>query len=130
MIDWWILLFQIPIHEFGHWIVMKSLRLNPNIKFRWFGITVGENIYWNLNVTQAYLSNIGGILAGAIVLQYFAVNQTTWLVYFLVCAIDIVNIINLLNIPKEWIKADLTLLEIAKKQIFQLESIDLNKKGD
>jgi len=113
-----ILLIAILVHEIGHYLAYISFKVKPSIQLKWYGILLGEDVYRYLTPMKAYLVTAAGVLYGAVIMQYFNVNLTLWLVYLLACMMDIVNMIQLTNIPKKW--KDKSLLEIS---ILQLEEL-------
>jgi hypothetical protein len=113
-----ILLIAILIHEIGHYLAYISFKFKPSIKLKWYGILLGEDVYRHLTPMKAYIVTAAGVLYGAVIIQYFNGNITLWLIYLLACMMDIVNMIQLTNIPKKW--KDKSLLEIS---ILQLEEL-------
>lgn len=99
MIEYIYLLLSIPIHELGHYIGYRICKQKPNIKLKWFGIIIGSNVYDKLNVREALLVNYYGIFFGFLFL-YFLVSNNILLIYLLLCCIDIVNIISLIEVFK------------------------------
>lgn len=120
------LLIQIPFHELGHYVYLRIMGFKPDIKIRWWGIEIGENIIYQLKPVEAYWANASGILAGLIVLVMMGVNNETYLGYVILCGIDFVNIIQLISLPKKYM--DMTMLEISKDQLKEIEKKMKNEK--
>ena len=119
---WTIIMFLIAVlvHELGHYLSYRAFRVKPDIKLTWFGaIMIGGNVYAKLTPIKAYIVSLSGVLWGMPVLAYFGATTELWLVYFLVSGIDLLNMIQLLDIPKKW--KDKTLLEISELQIQELK---------
>lgn len=112
-------LIVIIVHELGHYLAFRALRIKPKIKFRWWGIEIGDKEVWEMKPLQVYIVAVAGILWGAIPLIIFTQNTEYGLVYMLMSMIDIVLIIQVLSYPKKYAK--LTMLEITKIQIEEYE---------
>jgi hypothetical protein len=97
-----ILVVALILHEAGHYIAYRFYGYKPTIKFRWWGIEIGDNVIYEMKPKQIYFVAWMGILFGFIPL-YAA--QSLILIYFFMCMFDFVLIINLLSLPKEqWTK--------------------------
>lgn len=91
------------VHEFGHWIGFKLFKYSPNIKFHWYGISVGDNCFFALSVKEALITTLLGILFGYAIIGFAFTDPSYILIYLLVCAVDITNAIMLLSIkPKDF----------------------------
>jgi hypothetical protein len=112
-----LLVIAIIVHELGHYVAYKIIGKKPDIKFKWYGILIGENIWHTLKPFEAYIVSIVGIITGFFIVMN---NYELTLIYLLMCCIDIVNIILIMGIKKEYKK--LSLLEINKLQLQELEA--------
>jgi hypothetical protein len=102
MSEYLIWLWFIPaiiIHELGHYLAYRYFGFKPSIKFKWYGILLGENVFHKAKPYQAYLITITGILAG---LPFVVHDDSLLVVYLFICMIDFVIILNILSIPKEF----------------------------
>jgi len=112
-----LLVIALIVHELGHYVAYRLIGKKPDIKFKWYGILIGENIWYSLKPFEAYIVSIAGIITGFFIVMN---NYELTLIYFLMCCIDIVNIISIIGIEKKYKK--LTLLEINKLQLKELEA--------
>jgi len=112
-----LLVIALIVHELGHYAAYRLIGKKPNVKFKWYGILIGENVWYSLKPFEAYIVSIAGIIAGFLIIIN---NYELTLIYFLMCCIDIVNIISIVDIEKKYKK--LTLLEINKLQLQELEA--------
>lgn len=117
VIDILLLSLSIIVHEIGHYIAYRLFKKSPDIKIKWYGILIGNNIWHKLKPFEAYVITISGIFMGSLVVMN---NETLLLVYLIMCSIDITNIISLFDVRRE--HKDLTLLEINKLQLKELEA--------
>lgn len=115
------ILIWIPViifHELGHWIGYKIFKFKPNIKLKWYGILIGENCYMETTPISAYIINGLGIMFGYLIL-IMNNSPIEWILfYFVMCSIDIVNILNILQTPKS--QKNMTIREIAIIQLKEL----------
>lgn len=119
IVNFFILFFSMIMHEIGHYLAFISLGVNPNIRFTWYGVVIGENVFYNLNPGKAIYVSITGFIAGLILLYLFNLNVLYFLLYLLMSSIDIGNIISFMSIKdKHWNKS---LIKIAKIQLKELE---------
>jgi hypothetical protein len=115
-----IFVLAVIVHEIGHYLSYISLGVKPSIKLTWFGgILMGGNVYYKLTPLKAYFVNVSGILYGAVVLSMLHVSINLWLIYVISCSIDVVNVLQLLSLPKKW--KNNTLLEISQLQVNELK---------
>ena len=119
------ILIWIPVillHELGHWIAYRLYGFKPDIKLKWYGILLGNNCYKYTKVKAAFFINLAGIFLGYVPLLILDVPDTWILFYLLLCCMDIVNIMQLWEAPKEhW---NLTLREVAIIQLKELVGED------
>ena len=111
-----LLVIALIVHELGHYIAYRIIGKKPDVKFKWYGILIGENVWHSLKPLEAYIVSIAGIITGFLIVMN---NYELTLIYFIMCCIDIVNIISVIGIEKKYKK--LTLLEINKLQLQELE---------
>jgi hypothetical protein len=112
-----LILSALIIHEFGHFIGYLVFKKFPSLKLKWWGVTIGDNIIYSLFPYQVIIITISGIVFGYVFVYYF-LNQYL-AIYFVCCAVDITNLINLYSIKKSQRK--MTILEIAKENVRELE---------
>lgn len=118
-IDYLPLLIAIPLHELGHYIGYRIFNYKPSLRFTPYGILIGENVHLDLKPIQAYIITVLGILAGYFYLWFLHGPIEVVFLYFVLCSIDIVNIINIFNVKKEWMQ--MNFLEISKLQLKEME---------
>lgn len=109
-----LILITIIIHELGHYLAFRLCGKKPSIKFTWFGIVLGDNIWYSLNPKQMLIITASGVLTGLCVIN-LSNNYEYILIYLIGCCIDLTNIIAISSIPKKY--KDLSLFEINKIQL-------------
>ncbi len=99
-----LILFVIAVivHEIGHYIGFLYFGSKPTVKFMWWGISVGENVYLELKPIQFYIVLIIGIGAGWFVISY--ANLLGISAYILTSSANILNIIGIFNLSKAELK--------------------------
>ena len=112
-----LLVIALIVHELGHYVAYRVIGKKPDVKLKWYGILIGENVWHSLKPFEAYIVSIAGIIAGFFIVMN---NYELTLIYFVMCCSDIVNIISVIGIEKNYKK--LTLLEINKLQLQELEA--------
>lgn len=116
------------LHELGHYMAFRFNGYKPSIKFKWYGINIGENIKYRVKVVQMIICLYCGIYLGIIPL--FLVSNTVdivpFFIYFAMCGIDIINLIVIMT-TKE-VKKDSTMADFAYIQLKKLQD-DLTKNG-
>lgn len=112
--------FQVLVfHELGHWLGYKSFGFKPIVKLKWYGVLIGENCYLDTIPFSAYVINTLGIIFGYLILMIYH-SPTNWaLVYLIMCSIDIVNVLNIIQIPKK--QHHMNLKKIMILQLKELE---------
>ncbi len=124
IIDIFILLCALIVHEIGHLIGFWIFKYKPNITMKWYGVIhVGENIWHLLKPREAYLVYVFGIVFGIIIIMI--TNQELLPIYIIMCCIDISGIIEIIGMDKKY--KNNTLLEISEIEINKLKT-KLNKK--
>lgn len=89
----------IAIHELGHIVAYIMFGFNPDIKFKWYGVLIGEDIVGKIPLWKIGIIYNSGILAGLSFLLWY--NNEIWnLLYIIMCFIDIMGIFQILQAPK------------------------------
>jgi len=114
-----VIIIAFIVHEFGHWITYRILGYKAKIKFKWYGIVVGEEIWHNVKLKHAFPILAVGIFLGYIPIVILTDNAILDLTYFLLSSGDLVNIMGLLDTKKEHLKK-LTILENLQRQVKEL----------
>jgi membrane-associated protease RseP (regulator of RpoE activity) len=85
-----LILLGIAVHELGHYVAFRAFGLKPNIRFRLWGISIGENVVFQMTLLQHHIMLITGILAGA---PFFAAaGREAVFIYFGISILDILNL--------------------------------------
>ena len=53
-----LLVIALIVHELGHYVAYRLIGKKPNIRFKWYGINIGENIWHSLRPFEAYIVSI------------------------------------------------------------------------
>lgn len=94
-----IVTITIIVHELGHYLMMKKYNLSPKIKFSWWGLYIKSDGLMAMTPKQIMIISFSGILAGYVWLILMLGIDTYWIfVYFLMCIIDIMSLIEMLRI--------------------------------
>ena len=83
-----VFLFSIVIHELGHYIAYRIFGFKPIFKFRWWGISIGDNCFIFLNHFQSIFIIFAGVLSGYVVIYWLPLYYK--IIYFFACLIDFV----------------------------------------
>lgn len=101
MIDYLLLLLQIPIHELGHFIGFIIFGIVPRFRVTWWlAIFIGEKESLKLRAWQLYFVSWLGILSGLLFLILFNVSVSTYLIYFIMCCFDFITIFSVLSLKR------------------------------
>lgn len=117
-----IVILAIIPHEFGHYLAFRFFGYKPTIRLtKWGAVFIGENCFWKLTVRQMLIVSLLGIWAGftfvflATLKRPDAILEMT---YLLMCVIDINHILNFWGE-----KRDMTLVEVARKNLKEIEAM-------
>jgi uncharacterized RDD family membrane protein YckC len=105
-------IFIVCLHELGHYIAFESYGYTPKMKIRWWGISIGDDITYLLSSFQLIVVLLSGIGLGFIGILFHIpnityTNESIIQIYFILCSMDIITLINVLNIPKKYLKLPL-----------------------
>lgn len=124
-----IFILTIGIHETGHAIGYWIMNKKPKIEFKWGIIYIGGNVSLQLRSSQLIYVALLGIYTGYVYLILLQVNTIYLAIYFVMCAIDIAVIMNVLpywrdkrtlyDIFKENAKKDYNLIEADTRWILK-----------
>lgn len=91
------------IHEIGHYVSFLYYGIKPSVNFHWFGVSIGDDEYFDLTVRQMIVCSLSGIIFGGVIILCFVSNlEFYFLSYMILCSMDISNIIQLLSSKKEY----------------------------
>jgi len=92
MMDWVVqvvaLVVALIVHELGHYAGFQGFGYKPDIKFKWWRVSVGENISWMCSLKEMIIILLVGINAGLAVLILVGVSSKIILLYLLFSAND------------------------------------------
>ena len=84
------------VHEIGHYVAYRFFGYKPDIRIKWYGVLIGENIWHRVTCQHAVIILLAGFLAGLPVVLF---NDVTLAIYILMSMVDLVNIITILSVP-------------------------------
>lgn len=126
--DWSILfLWFIPVlflHELGHYVSYRFFGIKPKLKFRWWGIQIGEiKDTFKLKPYQLYLIGCNGVVAGLIYTSSFN-NPVYLFIYFLMCIMDLVVMYQSFTLGRKKPNQNMgeLYIEYIKKQLKELKN--------
>jgi hypothetical protein len=91
----------IIVHELGHYVAFRLFGHKPDVKFTWYGILVGQNVWYDVTIFQSYIISLAGVLSGW---YFFSYSQYMTTLYVGMCCIDFTNILSAIDTKKSRMK--------------------------
>jgi len=108
----WVL--TIVVHELSHYVGYMLCGYKPDIKIKWWGILIGENVWKEVKVKHATIISYLGVVVGAIPIYVYSSNYY-FLIYIIMSCIDISNIISLMGAKRH--ERSMTVRDFVLKQL-------------
>ena len=95
--SWLIFIPVLIIHELGHYIMYLLNGYKPSVKFHWWGVEIGNDIFYKLNPSELFIVTFSGVMFGFFPLLFFG-SYEFFLIYLVMCSIDITTMINMFSL--------------------------------
>ena len=76
-------------HEGGHYLGYRIFGYTPNLRLRWFGFDIGNNVYKKITINKMFIICLLGIFGGLLVAIF---SPVILIFYLLSCFIDYLHI--------------------------------------
>jgi len=118
IIDIWLMLIVIAVHELGHYIGYRAAGFHPTLKFKNGLILIGENVINDVKLSKMKFISFLGIWFGVGFIWFYSLPDYFYIVYALMCSVDIVTILNSIEMNKKY--GDVTVREATEKEAYKI----------
>lgn len=98
-VEWTLLLASVVVHEIGHYTAFRVFGHKADIRMKWYGIVVGQNVWLDVKVKHAIVILMAGPIAGMSMIWHL--SQEAKLIYLAMSILDLMMMVDLMPKARE-----------------------------